>query len=120
MIRGALVLATGLVLGYAKAVSETEAVNQVVNDVVEKVKKTWDEASAARDEQDDLTPEGVDFLMNRLRDALPHAHVSDETLIIRGGADEALLTMGDLRAPFSLPPTTKTTTNRSTQGENPQ
>lgn len=57
MIRGALVFGTGLVLGYAKAVSETEAVNKTVNDIVEKIKKAWDEADKGQPDKADKADE---------------------------------------------------------------
>lgn len=129
MIRGALVFGTGLALGYAKAVSETEAVNKTVNDIVEKVKKAWDEAdkptSDAPESMDDVRRQlGIEFLMKRLNDALPYAtNVPDDEVLIRD-AGEVKLTMGDLRAPFKIADTdeakdepVKITYNIMAQGE---
>lgn len=65
MIRGALVFAAGLVFGYAKAVSETEAINKVVHDVVEKAKKAWDEADQPTDVEADQ-PDKPDVTYNRM------------------------------------------------------
>lgn len=110
MIRGALVFAAGLAIGYGKAMSETEAINHTVNQVIEKVKKAWDEApSTAGENATDLTQEGIDFLMKRLGDALSKIeHYGDEFVVLRGGDDnKVLLTVRDLRAPFSTPDTSE-------------
>jgi hypothetical protein len=54
VIRGALIFAAGLAIGYAKAVSETEAINQTVNNVVVKVKEAWEDASADKPTPDEI------------------------------------------------------------------
>lgn len=112
MIRGALVFAAGLAIGYGKAMSETEAINHTVNQVIEKVKKAWDEVDTDETENvDDARRQlGIEFLMKRLGDALSKIeHYGDEFVVLRGGDDnEVLLTVRDLRAPFSAPTSTET------------
>lgn len=124
MIRGALVFAAGLAVGYGKAISETETVNHAANVFVEKAKKAWDEASTNETfDAKDLTPERVDFLMKRLHQALPYAEgIPDDEAIIRDPNGELELTMGDLRVPFRLPPTdeAKYKPDSTTEGETQQ
>lgn len=115
MIRGAFVFAVGLGLGYAKAVSELDAVRGAA--------VTFKEffVEAAQKEgfypAKDAEPEGVHYLISRLHDALDQVgSVSDDEPVLKNDADETLITVGDLRAPFSLGPygSEKTTTK---QGE---
>jgi hypothetical protein len=125
VIRGALVFGAGLALGYAKAVSETEAINQTVNNIVVKTKQAWEDASTDRPTPDEpkdiigalgLDRDGVEHLLKRLYDALPaYPNADDKTVVIsdEGGVD--VITIGDLRAPFQ-----NLDTHTNTQGETAQ
>lgn len=116
MIRGALVFATGLALGYGKALSEHDAIQERV----QAMKAAWEEASTPLEEVDtnDLSVEGINHLMTRLRDALPHVgDAPDDKPLIKSDAKEPVLTVGDIRAPFSV--VSDQTTNNTTEGETP-
>jgi len=57
-------------------------------------------------------PEGVRNLVNRLNDFLPHVgDIADEHILIQ--KDDKVLTLGDLRAPFSIVSNTETTKGES-------
>lgn len=83
MIRGALVLAIGVVAGYAKAVSEQEVVREGITDVANAFK----EVATRKD------PEYLTEALNYLKDA-----PATEILVVYDAENARGFTVGDLRS----------------------
>lgn len=113
MIRGAFILIVGFSLGYAKCMSEQPEVKGAAvafkEFFVEAQKEGFFPAK-------DVEPEGAHYLISRLHDALGQTEGrSDDEPVLKTDSGETLITMGDLRAPFSVGPYGSETTTQ--QGE---
>lgn len=133
MIRGTFIFAAGVGVGYSvamrnqepngevkKATSEflrtmkgiaADAWLDVKNESAAAAKKVREEAEAAEEakQTSKADPEGLSVLVDRLHEVLPHFDSrADEMTLLANTDANVSLTIGDLRAPFSLPETSDT------------
>lgn len=105
MIRGALILAVGYGLGHAKGLSE----NTLVLDKLESITKSLGEWVEKEIEHNktfekfaDYEIEGTLTLLDRLKVTLPQVgDAPDDKPVLSDSEGNTVLTVGDLRGPFS-------------------
>lgn len=117
MIKGALIFATGLGVGYAVAMgnqdpngkvkeSAAEFLRTMKGVVVDAHLDAKNEAKAEKQAQEEgIVQEGVAHLLDRLRKGLDQiADYPDFEVVLKNDVEEPLLYVGDLRAPFHAGP----------------